>query len=247
MGCSVKLHVVTASVDPEKTRHLWESWDKLRRGNYVLHHVINKEPVGVVPAFAVGVREAAADGADLIACFHDDLEILREGWDQEITYHFERTPKCGLACFSGAEGLGAEDIYRSAYSPYQLARQGFFSNMVDAESHGRREGYKRRSAGGDGFSQIGRTEFFVQAWNTLESAGIKHHLYDTILGALAWQAGWECWYLPISCRHAGGMTAVGSAAYQEWAKNFGGDQGIWDTSHKIGYELLRNVLPIRVL
>jgi hypothetical protein len=116
----------------------------------------------------------------------------------------------------------------------------------------------------DGFSQIGRREFWQglrydrgevtdfgaggPPWTVLQDLGIVHHLYDGLLGCLAARAGWETWYLPIACRHYGGRTAVGDRGYQAWAaaQPQGGDHGFWREAHRIGYEAFRDVLPLRV-
>lgn len=264
----MKLAVVTASVDPEKTRQYWSSWREKARGkvDWIMVWSPPEKPavlgsgqlpfdtivtmhegiVGVVPAFAAGVVAAVERGADVICCFHDDLRIHKEGWDLEVLWHFDRHPLCGLAGFSGADGLGDSDIYQKPYEPHQLARVGFFSMLDDAEAHGRREPMRRRSACCDGFSLIGRAGFMQQGWRVLENLGVIHHAYDSWFGAHAQRMDWECWYLPIASHHAGGVTAVGSEAYQKWAAERGGDQAIWEQAHRLVYDDLRGVLPIRV-
>lgn len=200
----------------------------------------------MVPAFALGVRAAKAAGADIIACFHDDLRIDEDEWDLKVLHWFKVHKRCGLAGFFGAKHLGAGDIYQSPYSPMQLARGGCGSNMQEAEIHGERWVVPTRVACFDGFSQIGRADFMVKAYERLEDLGVIHHAYDSALGAMAIREGYECWFLPVKCHHAGGMTAVGSKEYAEWAKEKGGDQEIWKRSHKVLYEELRDVLPIVV-
>lgn len=272
----MKLAVVTASLDPNKTQEYWQSWrdrgtseaqyiiveQQSERAHFADWDLIIRSPkiLGVVPAFNIGVAIAAAQGFDLVACIHDDVRIDTPGWDTQVIEHFASHPKCVLAGFSGADGLGAENIYRVPYEPHQLARQGFFSNMQEAEKHGRRETVARRSACADGFSQIGRTKFMVPAFNHLMQKGIIHHAYDAWLGALASEQyrftqtgikmlspapGGECWFIPIACHHHGGITATGPT-YADWAKDKGGDQGIWEQSHRKMYEDLRGILPIRV-
>lgn len=264
----MKLAVITASLNPEKTREYWESWKKRATGSveYIIVHqhkhtdgtttregdwddIVNTPDIlGVVPAFHLGIAVAAARGADVIAAFHDDMRIDEDGWDTTIINHFKANWRCQLAGFSGADGLGDINIYRTPYNPMHLARQGFFSNMYNAEMHGRRELKTRLSACADGFSAIGRTSFLTRAFERMRYLGIKHHFYDGMLGAYARMWNGECWYLPVKCHHAGGVTAVGNASYTEWAKRQieGGDQGFWDQSHRIGYEELRTVLPLRI-
>jgi hypothetical protein len=97
----------------------------------------------------------------------------------------------------------------------------------------------------------------------LTAAGVIHHAYDAYLGAYAIDRGWQVWMLPIRCHHYGGQTAVGDAGYQQWAKQqtikgigvdpetqelvtIEGDTKLWIDAHRIVYDLLRGVLPLRI-
>lgn len=242
----MKLAIVTATLEPAKTQKYWMSWQKQATGLLEIHMV--RDVFGVVPAFKRGVDSAVEAGADVIACFHDDLRIDTPGWDHIVTSWFETHPLCGLAGFFGARSLGAGDIYQTPYNPMQLARGGCGSNMEEAEKHGERWTSPRKVVCFDGFSQIGRAEVLQPAFDRLTELGIVHHFYDSAIGAMAARAGWEAWYLPIACHHAGGVTAVGNRAYNEWAKQQkkDGDQGFWEEAHRLGYEELRDVLPLWV-
>lgn len=270
--------MVTASVDPVKTLEFWGSWEKRAAAWADVHKVLvvnstskvlvvnstkcdvpaggrwgslvlTSQILGTVPAFALGVKLAIHSGADVIACFHDDLRIDQDGWDQVVLEHFAAYPMCGLAGFGGALGLGRNDIYLGLYDPIQLVREDFISNMQHAEAHGRREVVARKVAVLDGFSQIGTARFFSTAWPELEESGIVHHAYDAYLGALAAERGLESWFLPVACHHHGGLTAAGSPAYNAWAtERFGGDGEVWKTAHRITYQRFKGqgVLPLRV-
>lgn len=262
----MKLAIVTATTNPERAERCVESWRRTAMGDYKLFAIYNgfgEYPyLGTVPAFRKGVDDALQAGADVIACLHDDFEIHDQGWNVRVLRHFERHEKCGLLGFGGAIGLADTDIYQKPYAPMQLARIGFRSNLVDAEVHGMRSLLPEPVACLDGFSQIGRREFWdgqirpegdrsgylTRPWKYLEDLGMVHHFYDGALGCLARRQGWETWYLPIRGRHLGGQTAVGDAGYQEWAKTQtpGGDHGFWETAHQKAYEAFRDVLPIRV-
>jgi hypothetical protein len=279
----LKLVVVTASLDMEKTRGYWESWGHQAKGRYstVLVRpaeegewpgaqatgpfirsltslgdghwdavVVTNGIVGVVPAFAAGVKVAKDLGADIIACFHDDLRIDEPGWDTKILRWFGLEPKCGLAGFFGARSLGAGDIYQVPYAPMQLARGNCGSNMEEAGKHGERWLSPRKAICFDGFSQVGRAEFMGRAFERLLQLGVVHHMYDSALGAFAAKWGWEAWFLPFACHHAGGVTAVGNGKYQEWVKERNGEKGdkkFWEESHRVLYEELRGVLPLYVV
>jgi hypothetical protein len=219
-----------------------------------------------VKAFRQGVNAALAEcpDAEVIACFHDDLEITHAGdWVARVLRHFDEHRACGLAGFGGALGLGSDDLYKVPYEPTQLARQGFRSNLVDATAHGGRSLFPERVACLDGFSQIGRREFWEgrdgrtgdapktwmeRPWDKLDQLGMVHHFYDGALGCLAKRYGWETWYLPIACQHHGGRTAVGDAGYHAWAATqvAHGDQGFWQEAHRLGYDEFKDVLPLRV-
>lgn len=222
--------------------------------------------LGSVQAFRLGVDAALQGPYDVIACLHDDFEIKEKGWDTKVIRAFDRQPQLGLCGFGGAIGLGAADMYQKPYDPMSLARCGFRSDLTDAEVHGVRSRLPEQVACLDGFSQIGRRAFwkgeagphtsgsgqpfprYEAPWQLLEDLGIVHHLYDSLLGAIAARNGWETWYLPLRSTHHGGRTAVGDPGYQEWAKSHttGGDADFWSQAHALGYENFRDVLPLRV-
>lgn len=197
------------------------------------------EILGVVPAFNVGVQRALEDGAAIIACLHDDLEIEQGGWDDTVVNLFKACPRAGLCGFGGAKGLGSDDLYKAPYHPMQLARQGFRSNMRHAEAHGIRSEVAEPVACLDGFSQIGKREFWegytertmrtgaghqmllndqqTNLFAVMEAWGVVHHFYDGMLGCFAKRLGYMGWYLPVACHHYGGVTAVTDTRYHEWA------------------------------
>ena len=215
--------------------------------------------VGAMARAVHCVRLAYGTATEILVALHDDVEILEEGWDAQVLDLFASNAKCGLAGFSGAAGLGSDDIYQTPYDPMQLARQGFRSNLVDAEAHGRRSFRTERVVCHDGFSLIGRASWWLWGqdsrrrglgtpWDQLRQVGMQHHGYDSALGLLAHLAGWESWYLPVKCQHLGGRTAVANQDYQAWAQQQveGGDQGFWQEAHRALYELGRGTLPLRV-
>lgn len=273
---SLTAAVITATTNPERARSCLLSWalppdvpfiivlngprveKELPLPEFDATYLTSPSYLATVPAFRRGVDYALDHTqADVLVCLHDDLELRDSDWLGKTLRHFERTPQCGLAGFGGAIGLGADDIYQIPYNPMQLARKGFRSNMTDAEVHGVRSILAERVACLDGFSQIGRRDFFAgysvhsvpseRPWTYFEDQGFYHHAYDSLLGAYARRLGWDAWYLPIKCKHFGGQTAVGDQGYQAWAKTQipGGDQGFWEQSHRRGYELFKDVLPLR--
>ena len=282
------LCVVTATTNWDRAEACIDSWRTQASGDLAVIVVVNgvadadRRPpptkagveywipgpnyLGTVPAFKQGTDRALDRGFEIIANLHDDLEIHEGGWDLKVIKHFVRHPACGLLGFGGAIGLGAEGMYDRPYDPMSLARVGFRSNLVDAEAHGLRSLLPERVACLDGFSQVGRREFwlgekplrshdqgypekgFPRPWTFLDDIGFVHHFYDGALGALAARRGWETWYLPLRATHYGGRTAVGDQGYQRWAQTQQekGDEGFWETAHKIGYSAFKDVLPLRV-
>ena len=259
----MRLVTVTATTDPTRAHACIASWgvaesDLIVVPNGTAPHV---PYLGTVRAFAVGVDQALRTDAEIIANFHDDLRIDDPLWMGIVEDYFFEHPRCGLLGFGGALGLGDADLYQKPYSPHALARQGFRSNLDDAEAHGIRSLVPHQVACLDGFSQIGRREFFLgyhrqaigvvhpePVYDHLVDLGFVHHFYDGALACLAARLGWEVHYLPIPCHHYGGQTAVGDAGYQRWALRQipDGDQGFWTLAHKIGYDTFVDVLPIRV-
>lgn len=293
----MKLAVVTATLDLARAASCVASWTGQAAGEVSLYFVAQAAPttppveiwdciagmpglgtfngwktpkiLGVVPAFAVGVQKALEDGADLICCFHDDLEIQEHGWDLRVQQLFLDHPQAGLCGFGGGRGLGAADIYQAPYNPMQLARQDFISNMRDAEAHGRRVEIPTRVACLDGFSQIGTRAFWqgqdardaealpqtFNLFDVMAKLGVVHHCYDSMLGCYAARLGYEAWMLPVKCHHLGGVTAAGDPRYQAWATDqrkgatingdpATGDQIFWREAHRVGYHEFRDVLPL---
>jgi hypothetical protein len=111
----------------------------------------------------------------------------------------------------------------------------------------------------DGFSLIGRASWWLNGegpapkkkpvalpGDYLASKGVKHHAYDSWMGLLAARAGYETWFCPMACHHAGGRTAVANPQYSAWASQFGGDGQFWENAHRLCYEDGRDLLPLRV-
>ena len=268
----MKLGIVTATTNQPQAQTCIESWgdpdllvivhngpnhaEQTVPGKGQIVRIWSNTYLGSVEAFQKGVNFALDQSdVDVIACFHDDLEIYESGWQRKLARLF-KDPALGLAGFGGAIGLGSDDLYQSPYVPVQLARIGFRSNLVDAEAHGVRSLLPEQVACLDGFSQIGRREFFLgldrnyqpaeRPWDLLHRLGIVHHAYDGMLGCLAARYGWTAWYLPVACRHFGGRTAVGDQGYAKWAESRGGDHAFWERAHRIWYDEFRDQLPLRV-
>jgi hypothetical protein len=268
---------VTASCSLERDADCLTSWQARARYTWPTYIVLNapdaKDQVdrwqstfsqvlwvpeykGVVPAFALGIEAGLRAGMQIIAALHSDVLVEEDDWDAKVWEWFNRNPRCGLAGFGGGTGLGSLDLYTTPYDPMQLARVDFVSNLRDAEAHGRRSRRPERVACLDGLSQIGRATFWKgqparypgNLFTQMQTMGITHHGWDSMLGVFAAKAGWETWMLPIAAHHFGGRTAVGDQGYHEWAEQqaAGGDQAFWQQAHRIFYLYGKGILPIRV-
>jgi hypothetical protein len=242
-----RLAVVTASLKPTEATTLACIWSWRDHAAYALETYVISGKFGVVPAFAEGVAEAFAGGAEAVVCLHSDVLITQPSWDIYVQRVLDTGVK--FAGFGGGTSLGSDDLYKTPYDPMQLARGGFVSNMQDAEAHGRRSLSPVPCVAFDGFSQIGTKDWFEAAWEWLGNSGCTHHFYDGMLGCLAARAKVQPgMMIPVACHHFGGREAVGNPAYQEWAKqqNAKGDQGFWEQAHQLGFEEFVDVLPLRL-
>ncbi len=240
-----RLALVTATLDLPGSAACRQSWED--RAAYALPTYVVQGTYGVVPAFAEGVAEAFANGAEAVVCLHDDVRIDQRDWDVLVQQHLDAGVK--FAGFGGAIQLGSYDLYHTPYDPMQLARGGFVSNMQAAEAHGRRVRSAMDCVVFDGFCQIGTKDWFATAWQFLAASGMVHHWYDGALGCLAAQAGVQPGkMIPVACHHYGGRTAVGNLDYQTWARaqRPQGDQAFWLESHQWGYDTFKGVLPLSV-
>ena len=247
----MRLAIVTAHLDKEKTREYWETWEKdapLTRVEGIM---------GPVPAFYEGCLRAWQNWGRypdlLIACLHDDLafhtpDFPEERWVERVTRAFQDDPQLLLAGFGGATGLGEDWIYERPFDPMSLVRKDFVSNMDEAEAHGLRVTETTEVSCLDGFSLIGRAEFMLAGFHLFKGLGIIHHAYDSGFGALARRWGGKVKMIPVRCHHAGGRTAVGQSEYAEWAEKMrGGDKTIWLHAHHAIWHEFRDTLPIRVV
>jgi len=262
----MKLGIVTATANQHRAAPCFASW-RQHASEPPPIHVVENTYIGAVPAFRVGVEVMLKKHSDLdvICCFHDDLLIFEQGWDLRVLSCFDDFPQVGLAGFGGWKALGTDDLYQKDYDPLQLLPTEYISNTTDAEKWGSRSHQVERVVAVSRFSQIGRRAFYggfyesewrtkmsrrktyPRPWEAINKAGIIDHFYAGALGCLARRGGWQVLALPVRCRHLGGQTS-GDASYQDWAAQEydGGDRGIWEAAHRIGYDTFADVLPLRL-
>lgn len=185
---------------------------------------------GILPAFQSGFE--AAHDFDVLAYLHDDFLIREPDWHNRVLAEFD-DPSIGLVGFVGALGHGAHDIYKSPYRLEQLARFDVFSNLEDAEAHGKRFSGSREVAVLDGLALIVRREL-------LEKAGgwpigkIRFHCYDYWLCCMAHRLRYKIRMVGVACKHLGGRTSV--EMNMDDGKNHG-------PAHEYIYNEFKDVLP----
>jgi hypothetical protein len=175
---------------------------------------------------------------------HDDVEIFDEEWADMVMRPFDlkRTVAVGLG---GAVGLGNKDLYRKPYDIRNMARVGYGSNQVGAETHGIRVTQARKVAVLDAF-------FMAVDVGWLKSIGgwpfkhLTHHCLDLWLACEAAKSRMDTWTVPVKCNHYGGGTSIKPAYSQaEWLQG-GTLESDHATPHVWLYENYADVLPIEV-
>lgn len=198
---------------------------------------------GVLPAMQHGYMISVAD---ILAYVHDDVICREPEWRERVLHEFE-DPTVGVVGFGGALVLGRDSLYREPYHITQLARDGYASNVDDAEIHGERFVGSRDVAVLDGFSLIVRRTLLDRLGGFPVAAYPPHHVYDMWLCASAHRLGARVRLLGVRCHHLGGRTAT-TRAYQEWASStsWGGDSEMHRRGHRLFYDEFRGLLPIRI-
>jgi len=206
----------------------------------------NQENVGVTKSLnqAWELTKEGCCKPDFIFYSHSDVLIQELGWDVKVKTALEEIKPIGVMGFGGAKGIGTPDLYKEPYVISQLIRTGFFSNMQDAENHGRRmTNDVEPCAVLDGFTLIVNTKLLEEIDGFDEH--YKFHMYDEDLCVQAIQHGYFNFVLNIACKHNGGRTST-SADYDTWLRkqNINGDLEIHQEAHTYFYEKFRGFIPL---
>ena len=186
--------------------------------------------------------------ADILAFFHSDLIIHEDDWDLRVLKCFE-DPDVAVAGFGGALRHGHPDLYRTPYDYRQLARDGWLSNLSDAEVHGTRETGVREVAVVDSFSIIIRRSFLTRVGGWPVGEYPPSHVSDYWACCMAHKLGLKVMAIGVSCTHAsGGVRGDGRFDYPKWiaGTKWGSDANCHAIGHKLIYEQFRDVLPWEV-
>lgn len=192
---------------------------------------------GMLAAYQRGF--CVTEDYNILAFLHDDL-ILRVGsWVLRVTAEFD-DPKVGLVGFGGGTAHGTPNIYHASYDYRQLARDGYASNVDDAEVHGKRFTGSRDVAVLDGYSLIVRREVLEKAggWpvDKLDYIG-----YDYYICCMARRLGYRIRQVGVRCHHLGGMTYVAQKVGERPDAH-----ERYQAAHRYIYDEFRDVLPYRV-
>lgn len=191
---------------------------------------------------------ARADGVrgedDLLVYTHDDLFIMGKGWETAVTRVFDADPRCALAGFSGAPGLGLDELYHTPYRMEQMIRLGFMSNLPSAEAHGVRCLEPKRISLTDGCSMIMRRSFLdsVNGWSWWP---FVDHNYEVGVACEVARARLHAWYIPVVHDHLSGWTANNAEGVRMFSAH-GGQVALQHESARYLYDHYRDVLPLRV-
>ena len=190
---------------------------------------------GMLQGYERGWREAAKDGCDILAFFHDDTILKEEGWVGRVLREFE-SPDVGLVGFGGALVHGSPDLYKRPYEHTQLGRSYYLSNVDDAEVHGARFTGSNDVAVLDGFSLIVRRDVLDRAggWPV---ATLGYLGYDYWASCMVHRLGYRCRVVGARCHHLGGRTAVALKKNQDESGE------AYHAAHRYIYDEFRDVLP----
>ncbi len=181
--------------------------------------------------------------ADFIGYLHSDLYTLEHGWDQRVIEQFA-DPQVGVVGFVGATQLGMDDIYRVPYDFRQLARANVVGNMTDMEAHGERITESRSVAVLDSMAVMVRRSLLARlgGWPVARYPN-SSHCSDLWICCSSHRLGYRVRVTPVACTHkSGGKGQAGC----EWLDARGGDDKFHKDAHRVLYNDMRDVLPIRI-
>jgi GT2 family glycosyltransferase len=184
--------------------------------------------------------------SDFIFYSHSDVIMQEQDWDVKLLKYLTEISAVGVIGFGGAKGIGSPELYKEPYVIWQLVRTGFFSNMQDAEIHGRRMINEiEPCAVLDGFSLIVNTKLLEETNGFDEENYPIHHMYDNDICLESIKHGYFNFVLNIKCHHKGGITAT-RGDYDKWLRNQGieGDSEIHRKAHENFYEKWRGFIPL---
>jgi hypothetical protein len=205
------------------------TWDKNAKYLY---------PTSIVGEMDILVAyQAMYEGSDepILAYIHDDVLITEKDWDLRVLKEFGN-PSVGLVGFGGGLGHGNPQLYKIPYSPDQLYRIHFMSNLRNAEEHGRRFTGEHDVAILDGFAIFVRKELLDKAGGWPQNTPIGYCGYDYWICCMARRLGYRIRLVGVACDHLGGRSVGLNPNLKADAK----------AVDRIIYDEFRDVLPAMV-
>ena len=182
--------------------------------------------------------------ASVIGYLHNDIYLHEKNWDQRVLRAFD-DERVGVVGFVGATRLGDDLIYRVPYDFRQLARGDVWSNLTDAEAHGRRDASIKRIAVVDSCAVFVKRDLLarVGGW-PIGRYPNSSHCSDLWICCVARRYNLHVCLGGISCTHrSGGKGAAGTRWMDE---HYGSDVAAHRQAHELIYRDFIDVLPIRV-
>jgi|SRR5215510_3229291 len=176
---------------------------------------------------------------EVLCYLHDDVICREQDWDKRILKEFE-DEKVAIVGAGGATRHGTRDLYKQPYHLPNLRRDGYCSNVDDAETHGERFDGSKDVAVLDGFGLFVRRSFLdrIGGWS-LVARGCDFYCYDYAICAIARRYGYRIRVVGLRCHHLGGATST------KGVEGITGQEA-YDKSHRWFYEEFRDVMPYEV-
>ena len=242
----ISLIIIDNGSEPSVEKSLVPFMIKYPLVKTIIHR--NAENVGVTKSLnqAWQLSKEGCCNPDFLFYSHSDVLIQEKDWDVKVRNWLEKISNIGVMGFGGAKGIGREDIYKTPYEIWQLARFGFFSNMQDAEIHGRRMTNEIEPCVVlDGFSLIVNTKLLDEINGFDEINYPTHHCYDLDVCLESIKHGYYNFVLNVASHHLGGVTATRSD-YDTWLRNqdINGDSEVHAKAHVNFYNKWYGMLPL---
>jgi len=185
--------------------------------NYIrpkrLQYVRNEENPGLIENSQFAYENT---DSDILAILHGDCFVYEKDWDKRIESYFRDIDKLGIVGFFGAQGcMPNGGRIQDVEMPGQ---QSGWSNMVEAEIHGRRlKEPWHSSAIFDHFAMI-YSRKMLDCTKGFRVGGLKyHHMTDRWMSLESLRYGFKNIVADVYCHHVGNL-AASTPLYQEWQK-----------------------------
>ena len=151
--------------------------------------------------------------SDILAWFHGDTFVYEKDWNKRIESYFKEMPDLGIVGLFGAQGClpNGGRIQDIEYH----GQQSGWSNMVEAEIHGRRlKDPWHASAIFDDFGMIFSKKMLDQT-KGFDQNYKYHHMTDRDISLESLRHGFKNIVANIYCHHVGNL-AASNPLYQKW-------------------------------